>query len=116
MDGLQIITEPYGPSLVLIRDLISHLTSTSHLSPLITPTSLPNSDSPSSASTSTPISDENETDNGKITQVDSALLKQARMSLLAVQPWLPPGRTSDWSSEAWDEIVAVEMPTQVGTS
>ena len=87
-DGIQTLTAPYSPSLVLIRTLIETLTT---FPPL-----------PTSAE---------ETEKSALGPVKARPKPeeiQAAMSLLAVQPLLP-GKGSDGGAEAWEEILAVEV-------
>lgn len=117
VDGLQALTEPYTPSLALIRELVDILTSFPS-SMTLTAVSPP---PPLSSSRSSPpgVVNSNEHDgtrngtNHNASTGDQARPSndhiQAAMSLLAIQPLLPPSKTSDASSEAWEETLAVEV-------
>ncbi|GAA6006413.1 uncharacterized protein JCM10292_002681 [Rhodotorula paludigena] len=91
VDGVHALSKPYIDSLSLVRSLLDIL---------LTFPPLP---SPDSASPSSVISSA-----APARARPSPEALQSALSLLAVQPLLP-GKASDASAEAWEELMAVEV-------
>ncbi|GAA5822651.1 hypothetical protein JCM11251_004330 [Rhodosporidiobolus azoricus] len=110
VDGLLALTTPYHSSLTLIRSLLDTLLTFPRLPSNLV--ALPPSANPTTASTpsistptaASPAGKDDEED----TERPSADQLQAAMSLLAVQPLLP-GKLMSGGSEAWEEVLAVEV-------
>jgi len=108
VDGLIDLTENYERSLELVRTLSSILVSYPSL-PIPIPTS---TSTPTPSPTTNPTTAPNrETDTKKEEEKERKSTPeeiQAALSLLAVQPLLP-GKGSEGGSEAWEELMAVEV-------
>ncbi|GAA5916178.1 hypothetical protein JCM6882_005408 [Rhodosporidiobolus microsporus] len=113
VDGLLALTTPYHSSLTLIRSLLDTLLTFPKLpSNLVAlPTSTSPAPSTSAPSISAPTADAAAPKEGKEDgdmERPSPDQLQAAMSLLAVQPLLP-GKLMSGGSEAWEEVLAVEV-------
>ncbi|GAA6006334.1 hypothetical protein JCM10207_000608 [Rhodosporidiobolus poonsookiae] len=114
VDGLIALSSPYHDSLALIRSLLDTLLTFPPLPSASTPPSSSSAsgpvsvtataDSSSSSSPSTATKDAG----GAPQERPSNELLQASMSLLVVQPLLP-GKLQSGGSEAWEEVLSVEV-------
>ncbi|GAA6029416.1 hypothetical protein JCM8097_003667 [Rhodosporidiobolus ruineniae] len=108
VDGLTALTTPYLDSLTLIRSLLDTLTTFPPLPSYLLPSPSPSSSSSSEPAPPAPAPTPASAVQDPPAERPSPELLQAALSLLVTQPLLP-GKLQSGGSEAWEELLSVEV-------